>query len=1612
MECSVTYSTYSQCTCFPGSRGRHERKRKTSLIILTFQNVIITAFLVSLFITLLVADIVPSSHGKEDEEGNNHNFISNIDSLFTITTMSPTSPNNFPILELSSLPQMITRKEIVDEKYKRLNDLDANVNAIKGFVFHHTVNGEPSMSLSNVALAHFNPSWVEKNFLNQSPHYPVASRSYSSLEVVVVCGVDGNVRTLDAWTGRVRGEFRSGGALVGSSSKKKQKGCNNKDYEAVEWKETIVPGLDGNLYSLTPSSFSFDEEWGNEKRTNVEVTSYHLQQIPLRIEDIVQSPVKRCSRPDCSVVMGQRTLKLFGIDPIMGTVRWMQVANGNEEGFTTEDFATHNGGDDVSGNRNTIIIQREDYVIRSFNKVSGKETWQVTLGRISALDFKDGNNKEKDTIKDECRVDSSILGVTFMMEKNILEKFAIQHEIMNGKSTSSKLLQKDSFPLISFYEDGTGLVALDESSGEVLWEQTIDSIVAAIYGVDKNGSWISVSVVDGGDSDINSSSLNSATGAMSEDPVWISKSNNQIYRGFHVEDDEIRRQIHEQNDDSKIFHESPGNKHDISITLIGGVTAPFANGVTYLTSLQEDFRCPNQVDGTVVKLRTFSSELFVDSPVTTIIHTESLKLNTDNRGIIGEGSPYLSSWSSSLSLNVSFPPEFLKKEPIIKQDTNFNIDVKHDDVYINPDNKEYYEFEDEKDLLDYFTREYQSKFSKGSHKTRNGIFLTWKMVAFVFGCIVVIILGGRVLYIFNSIYHRSNTVENRMVFNSSFSTLTNNLLTTVRSYDDDEVINTKKDHILSSPTAIISSCNVSSPITLKMSDKLPLQKSLVSRTMRSSQLSSQFLNNAIEELSTSCISLQEEEEEIMFNGSPKYRDLSHDTNQIIENKMEITDPLTHNELIRHLPSFGHTVPTPRINSIETNSKQKVHCMPLVGYSRYRSEFRELSPLGKGGFGTVFRCINGLDGREYAVKKVRIPGESEEDERFSRKLRRVLREVKILAVLDHPNIVRYYTAWLELEDEGTQKDRKDERNEDTSSTPTFRDDTITATSQRNGTKKILTRGFSTEILAGCASSSIYIGNNPLGWNDFVSCNNPIISLGNNSKENEELHNKCKNLDGSSNYYDGTHFSHKNCSLYGEEDLGFTWLRDRCTNDVLSYDSNTQNTSNIPRVSIEPIKMQHLSTIKDENSSAISDCSFVSNVKQNIKINMQNDKSRFRGNISDAQSGIDVTSEKMQFVSSLSSEKKIVNLPTTRKGIMTHKHILYIQMQLCQKTLHEFFQVQTEQFSISENHKVTVLDIPSALRMFGHIACGVKHVHEQGLIHRDLKPSNCFMDGSEVVKIGDFGLSRESNNGSLSFHGDEHESDDHRNFNSSEVSQKYDVSRYHSRHDNTAGVGTSSYASPEQMNGSDYDASTDVYSLGIILFEICYPMYTGMERIQVFDGLRKRNFPDRWHSFVAIPFPSLHNLLMAMLSHNPSERPKSSVVAHQIQLLLGEHTVSLDQMTQHEGSIFLRLEAEDNEGVLARTMKIIKATAPNVTILQYSLRGHESKAILEFAISIDDDTEILKHHVEALDEEENEGNMINYSLKSLFIELEKSEEITMVRQIHERQTRSSSIGTESD
>uniref|UniRef100_K3WXV5 non-specific serine/threonine protein kinase n=1 Tax=Globisporangium ultimum (strain ATCC 200006 / CBS 805.95 / DAOM BR144) TaxID=431595 RepID=K3WXV5_GLOUD len=88
--------------------------------------------------------------------------------------------------------------------------------------------------------------------------------------------------------------------------------------------------------------------------------------------------------------------------------------------------------------------------------------------------------------------------------------------------------------------------------------------------------------------------------------------------------------------------------------------------------------------------------------------------------------------------------------------------------------------------------------------------------------------------------------------------------------------------------------------------------------------------------------------------------------------------------------------------------------PFVCQSRFANEFEEISAIGKGGFGQVILAENRLDGRKYAIKRVGLHLKNQ----TSKVLQKFLREVKILALLDHPNIVRYYQAWLEKVEESS------------------------------------------------------------------------------------------------------------------------------------------------------------------------------------------------------------------------------------------------------------------------------------------------------------------------------------------------------------------------------------------------------------------------------------------------------------------------------------------------------------------------------------------------------------------------------------------------------------------
>lgn len=74
------------------------------------------------------------------------------------------------------------------------------------------------------------------------------------------------------------------------------------------------------------------------------------------------------------------------------------------------------------------------------------------------------------------------------------------------------------------------------------------------------------------------------------------------------------------------------------------------------------------------------------------------------------------------------------------------------------------------------------------------------------------------------------------------------------------------------------------------------------------------------------------------------------------------------------------------------------------FSRYNQDFDEATRLGRGGFGQVVKARNKLDGRFYAVKKI--------SQRSAAALKDTLSEIMLLSRLNHPYVVRYYTAWLE------------------------------------------------------------------------------------------------------------------------------------------------------------------------------------------------------------------------------------------------------------------------------------------------------------------------------------------------------------------------------------------------------------------------------------------------------------------------------------------------------------------------------------------------------------------------------------------------------------------------
>jgi len=97
------------------------------------------------------------------------------------------------------------------------------------------------------------------------------------------------------------------------------------------------------------------------------------------------------------------------------------------------------------------------------------------------------------------------------------------------------------------------------------------------------------------------------------------------------------------------------------------------------------------------------------------------------------------------------------------------------------------------------------------------------------------------------------------------------------------------------------------------------------------------------------------------------------------------------------------------------------------------------------------------------------------------------------------------------------------------------------------------------------------------------------------------------------------------------------------------------------------------------------------------------------------------------------------------------------------------------------------VETALELGMQIARGLSFAHQQGLVHRDVKPQNVLLNGDGRAKVTDFGIAR-----------------------------SLDVQ--HGMTQTGTVLGTSDYIAPEQAQGHHVDEHTDVYSLGVVLYEL--------------------------------------------------------------------------------------------------------------------------------------------------------------------------------------------------
>jgi serine/threonine-protein kinase len=152
---------------------------------------------------------------------------------------------------------------------------------------------------------------------------------------------------------------------------------------------------------------------------------------------------------------------------------------------------------------------------------------------------------------------------------------------------------------------------------------------------------------------------------------------------------------------------------------------------------------------------------------------------------------------------------------------------------------------------------------------------------------------------------------------------------------------------------------------------------------------------------------------------------------------------------------------------------------------------------------------------------------------------------------------------------------------------------------------------------------------------------------------------------------------------------------------------------------------------------------------------------------------------------------------------------------------------------------------AIKLVLRICRALEHIHSHGVIHRDLKPENIMVDEHDNIKIIDFGISANSGARRITF------------------AKLTDT------------MGTPDYISPEQVKGGRGDARSDVYALGVMLYEMLTGTvpFTGSNPFAIMND-RLLNNPVPPRELNPELSPQIQEVLYRALERNPRNRYRSA------------------------------------------------------------------------------------------------------------------------------------------